>query len=141
MDFLAGESEETVRLERILGLGGEGVVLSDTITTKEHHYEKGWEEKKGREVAVKFVKYEKYNVDFVYNEDLERPEVKDEHGANGGIDRNGRWVTSRYFERLVKLRDFKAATLVDGGYSRPYIDFGVSKIFEEHFYVIGELKI
>ena len=54
-----GRSDKIVRLERILGLGGEGIVLSDIITTKEHHHKKGWEEKKGREVAVKFVKFEK----------------------------------------------------------------------------------
>ena len=48
-----------MKLERILGIGGEGIVLSDKMTTKEHHYKTGWEEKKGREVAVKFVKFEK----------------------------------------------------------------------------------
>ena len=59
MNFLDGKSDKTVRLERVLGLGGEGIVLSEKMTTREHHYEKGWEEKKGREVAVKFVKFEK----------------------------------------------------------------------------------
>ena len=85
--FLAGKSEKTVRLERFLGIGGEGIVLSDKMTTKEHHYEKGWEEKKGREVAVKFVKFE---ID--ENEEFEGPEEKDEHGRKGGIDENGKWV-------------------------------------------------
>ena len=134
MKFLDGQSDKTVRLERILGIGGEGIVLSDEMTTKEHHYKKGWEEKKGREVAVKFVKFEKNG-----NEDLEGPEEKDENGLKGGIDKNGKWASSQYFERLVQLGDFTAATR--GGYSRPYIDFGVSKINEKYFYVIGESKI
>ena len=135
MNFLDGKSEKTVRLERILGLGGEGIVIGDKITTKEHHYKKGWEEKKGREVAVKFVKFEKDE-----NEDLEGPEEKDEHGNYGGIDKNGEWVTSKYFKRLGKLGDYAAATRPYGGYSRPYLDFGVSKIHEKYFYVIGELN-
>ena len=131
-----GKSEKTVRLERILGLGGEGVVLSGKMTTKEHHYKKGWEEKKGREVAVKFVKFEKNE-----NEDFEGPDEKDERGEYGGIDENGKWVKSQYFERLYKLGDYQAARLYFGGYCRPYIDFGVSKIHEKFFYVIGELKV
>ena len=133
MNFLAGKSGKTVRLERILGLGGEGIVLSYKMTTKEHHYETGWEEKKEREVAVKFVKLKKDE-----NEDLEGPEKKDEIGYYGGIDKNGKWVKSQYFERLVKLGDYAAATHSNGGYSRPYIDFGISKIYEKYFYVIGE---
>ena len=135
MNFLDGKSEKTVRLERILGLGGEGIVIGDKITTKEHHYKKGWEEKKGREVAVKFVKFEKDE-----NEDLEEPEKKDRHGAYGGIDENGEWVRSQYFRRLDKLGDYNAATNDRGGYSRPNLDFGVSKIHKKYFYVIGELN-
>ena len=145
MNFLDGKSEKTVRLERILGIGGEGVVLSDKMTTKEFHYKTGWEKKKGRDVAVKFVKFEKYG-----NEDLEGPEEKEEGGYYGGIniggyyggiDENGEWVKSQYFKRLDKLGDYVAAKFWSGGYSRPYIDFGVSKIHEKHFYVIGELKV
>ena len=135
MIFLDGQSEKTVRLERILGLGGEGIVIGDKITTKEHHFEKGWEEKKGREVAVKFVMFEKDE-----NEDLEGPEKNKFGGPNYGIDENGQSVTSQYFKRLYKLGDYQAATHRYGGYSRPYIDFGVSKIHEKYFYVIGEFK-
>ena len=134
MIFLDGKSEKTVRLERILGIGGEGIVLSDEMTTKEHHYEKGWEEKKGREVAVKFVKFEKDE-----KEDLEGPEYKSED--YGGIDENGEGVRSQYFKKLGELGDFNAATHYMEGYSRPYIDFGVSKIHGKYFYIIGELKV
>ena len=136
MNFLDGKSEKIVRLERILGIGGEGIVLSDKMTTKEYHYKTLWEKKRGREVVVKFVKFEKDE-----NEDLEGPEEKDERRAYGGIDENGKWVTSQYFERLQKLGDFKAAVYYWGGYSRPYIDFGISKIHEKYFYVIGEFKV
>ena len=129
-----GKSEKTVKLERILGLGGEGIVLSDKMTTKEHHYKKGWEEKKGREVAVKFVKFEKDE-----NEDFKGPEEKDEHARYYGYN-NIYGVESQYFKRLDKLGDFVAATLLSGGYSRPYLDFGVSKIHEKYFCVIGELN-
>ena len=141
ISLLDGQSEKTVRLERILGLGGEGIVLSDKMTTKENHYKTGWEPpignketvKKGREVAVKFVKFRKRK-----KEDLEGPEEKDKYGYFGGIDKNEKWVKSQYFKRLEKLGDFKAATYRDGGYSRPYIDFAISKIHRNYFYVIGE---
>ena len=133
MNFLDDKSDKTVRLERILGIGGEGIVLSDEMTTKEHHYEKGLKEKRERKVAVKFVKFENDE-----NADFEAPEKKDKYGRYGGIDNNGEWVGSQYFMRLEKLGDFNAATHCCGGYSRPYIDFGVSKIFEKYFYVIGE---
>ena len=144
---LDGKSEKTVRLERILGIGGEGIVLSEKMTTKEHHYEKRrwkrwihpfWmEKKKGREVAVKFVKFEKDE-----NEDFEGPEEKDEHGFRsiGGIDKNRKLVTSQFFMRFNKLGDFIAATFRNGGYGRPYINFAISKIYANHFYVIGEFR-
>ena len=42
--FLAGKSEKTVNLERILGIGGEGIVLSHQMDTRENHYKarKNW---------------------------------------------------------------------------------------------------
>ena len=87
-------------------------------------------------LRLQFVKFEKDE-----DEDLEGPEEKDERGEYGGIDENRKWVRSNYFERLIKLGDFAAAACVFGGYSRPYIDFGVSKIHKKYFYVIGELKV
>ena len=135
MKFLAGKSEKIVRLERILGIGGEGIVLGEKMNTKEHHFETGLVEEKGRKVAVKFVKFEKRE-----NEELEGPEENDKHGWYGGIDENRKWVRSLYFERLDELGDFSVATRSSGGYSRPYIDFGISKINEKHFYVIGEFN-
>ena len=136
ISFLDGLPEKTVRLEHILGIGGEGIVLSDKMDTKEHHYEKGWDEKKEREVAVKFVKFEKDE-----NEDFEGPEYKCGMLKSSGIDKNGEFVESQYFMRLFLLGDFQSATHTLRGYSRPYIDFGVSKIHEKYFYVIGELKV
>ena len=68
-----------MRLERILGLGGEGIVLSEKMTTKEYHYETLWEKKRRREVAVKFVKFEKDD-----NEDFEEPEEKERRYNNYG---------------------------------------------------------
>ena len=146
---MSGKPEKTVGLERILGIGGEGIVLSDKMTTKEYHFRKGFtkliyffiqrfqlEEKKGREVAVKFVKFEKDE-----KEDFEEPEQKDVGGFFGGIDINGNFVDSQYFRRLVKLGDFKGVTHISCGYGRQYIDFGISKINERYFYVIGELKV
>ena len=134
--FLDVKCEITVNLQRILGIGGEGIVLSQKMDTRENHYEKGWDEKKGRDVALKFVKFEKND-----DEDFLGPEDEDEYGIEfrGGINGNGKWVESQYFERLDKLGDFRAATFYMGGYSRPYIDFGISEIHHKHYYVIGEL--
>ena len=133
--FLNEKSNKIVNFERVLGIGGEGIVLAQKMDTRENHYKKGWEEKKGRDVALKFVKFVKGD-----DEDFLGPEKEDKDGWEGGINGNGKWVKSQYFERLKKLGDFKAATRVLGGYSRPYIDFGVSKIHEKYLYVTGELN-
>ena len=133
ISFLAGKSEKTVKLQHILGIGGEGVVLAKKLTTREHHYRKGWEEWNDREVAVKFVKFGKTE-----NENFEGPEKEDKCGDYGGIDESGKWVTSQYFVRLYELGDYNVATYPRGGYSRPYIDFAISKIHNDYFFVIGE---
>ena len=59
-----------------MGVGGEGIVLSHNMDTRENHYKKGWEEKKGRDVALKFVKFEKDD-----EEDFLGPEREDEEGG------------------------------------------------------------
>ena len=53
--FLDGKSEKTVHLERILGIGREGIVLAHKMDTKENHYKIGLNEKKGKHVALKWV--------------------------------------------------------------------------------------
>ena len=132
--FLAGKSEKRVNLERVLGIGGEGIVLAYKMDTRENHHKKGWEKKKGRHVAIKFVKFEKDA-----DEDFLGPEFEDKVGWYGGINGNGKWIGSQYFERLEKLGDFAAAIDINGGYSRPYIDFGISEIHQIYYYVIGTL--
>ena len=132
LKFLDGKSEKTVTLEKILGIGGEGIVLAQKMDTRENHYKNGWDEKKGRDVALKFVEFEKND-----EEDFLGPEEEDKDGRYGGINVNEEWVESQYFERLEKLGDFMAATYYMGGYSRPYIDFGISEIHNKYYYVIG----
>ena len=134
--FLDGKSEKKVNLERILGIGGEGIVLAQKMDSREKYYKKGWEEKKGMDVALKFVEFQKND-----DEDFLGPEEEDEIGLYGGINGNGKWVRSQYFKRLEALGDFRAATWVDGGYSRPYIDFGISEIHKKYYYVIGKFII
>ena len=93
MNFLAGKLEKSVKLERLLGIGGEGVVLSAKMTTIERFidYEKGSETKEGREVAIKFVKFERDE-----NEALDGlKEEEDERGEYGGIDIYGNFVKSQ----------------------------------------------
>ena len=131
--FLDGKSEKTVNLERVLGIGGEGIVLAQKMDTKEYHYER-LEEKKGRDVAVKFVEFVKND-----DEDFLGPEYQDEYALRGGITEKGKWVLSDYFYRLKNIGDFAAATERLGGYSRPYIDFGISEIHKKYYYVIGKL--
>ena len=144
--FLNEKSEETVNLKRVLGIGGEGIVLARKMDTKENHYKArknwfrkskaGFIEKKGREVALKFVKFEKD-----YRDDFLEPESLDVYKNSGGINKNGEWVSSKYFERLMLLGDFRAATHHWGGYSRPYIDFGISEIHQKYYYIIGKIII
>ena len=136
LKFLNGKSEKTLNLEPILGIGGEGIVLSQKMDTRENHYKKGLEDKKGRDVAIKFVKFEKNDY-----EDFIGPEEEDQTGWHGGINESGKWVVSQYFKRLYELGDFKAATFYEGGYSRPYIDFGISQIHQKYYYVIGKFII
>ena len=144
--FLDGKSEKTVNLEQILGIGGEGVVLGQKMNTKENHNKarENWLlepkaeliEKRRRDVALKFVKLEKND-----DEDFLGPEEEVYIGFDGGINGNGKYVESQYFKRLKELGDFKAATNEDGGYSRPYIDFGISEIYKKYYYVMGKLSI
>ena len=104
------------------------------MDTKEYHYKKGWDEKKGRDVVLKFVKFEKYDDD-----NFLEPEKEDEYENFGGINGKGKSVRSQYFERLDQLGD-KRATCQLGSYTRPYIDFGISEIYQRCYYVIGKLK-
>ena len=139
-----------MQLDRILGIGGEGLVIGEKIDTSEYHYCSDWTARNwanrtvckksghwkkmitGRNVAIKFVKFEKDE-----NENFEEPE-KELEILDGGINDNGKLVASPYFERLKKhLGDYKAATFSNGGYSRPYINFGISEIFGKYYYVIG----
>ena len=49
-------------------------------------------------------------------------------------------LISHYFLTLGRLGDFQAATYRLGGYISPYIDFAISKIHTNYFYVIGEFR-
>ena len=89
--FLEGKSEKTVNLEEILGIGGEGIVLAQKMDTRENHYKNGWVEKKGRDVALKFVEFEKND-----KEEFRGPENEDQGGRYGGINVNEEWVESQY---------------------------------------------
>ena len=131
--FLDEKCEKTVNLECILGIGGEGIVLAHKIDTRENHFRRGWDEKKGRDVALKFVEFKKND-----KEDFMGPEKEDEGAWGVGINENGKRVDSQYFRRLRELGDYIAATSIYGGYSRPYIDFGISEIHKKYYYVIGK---
>ena len=56
---------------------------------------------------------------------------------SGGISPSGDFVKSDYFSRLSKLGDFKVATDSDGGYPYPYLDFGITEIYQKFYFVIG----
>ena len=135
LNFLQGKNEKIMKLDRILGIGGEGVVLKDEIWTREYDYKTKLGKKQKKEVAVKFVKFDKKNED-----DFDSPEVADEDGWWGGIKEDGSFVTSKYFEEMYKLGDFVAATDRLGGYVAPYVDFGLSQIYGNNYFIIGNLK-
>ena len=119
------KSFETIELE-----GNEELSFSKFL---DGHYKNGRETRRGRDVALKFVNFEKNG-----DEDFLGPENEDEdEGVLGGINENGKWVESQYFKRLIQLGDFNSATCTTGGYSRPYIDFGISEIHNKYYYVIG----
>ena len=56
---------------------------------------------------------------------------------SGGISSSGDFVRSDYFSRLEKLGDFKVATDRLGGYHYPYLDFGITEIYQKFYFVIG----
>ena len=58
-------------------------------------------------------------------------------GISGGISTSGDFVKSKYFSRLEKLGDFKVATNHGGGYSYPYLDFGITENYQKFYFVIG----
>ena len=133
--FLNGQNEKIVKLDRILGIGGEGLVLKDEILSRENHYRPKIENNEKKEVALKFVKFEKMDWD-----DFDAPEEKDEIGDNEGIKENGSSVKTKYFEKMRKeIGDFAAATSPFGGYVTPYADFAISEIHKKHFFIIGKL--
>ena len=129
--FLNGNVSRIVELGKVLGIGGEGIVIRDMREIEDykgkHEYQYnflGKEEYKNkeyklqqrsrREVAIKFVKFEK------------------EDGEDLGTEKG-------YQERLCKLGDYKLVTqCLMGGYPRPYLDFGISDISGSLYYVIGE---
>ena len=101
-------------MDRILGIGGEGLVLKDEILTEED------QKKVKKEVAVKFVKFEKNDFD-----DFDGPEEQD-----------------KYFEKIMEnLGDFAAARSPFGGYVAPYADFAISEIHKRFFFIIGKLLL
>ena len=64
---------------------------------------------------------------------------------SGGISTSGESVKSDYFSRLKKLGDFASATKVSeftdsDAYHYPYLDFGISKIYGNYYYVIGMIS-
>ena len=113
---------KTVGMEKVLGIGGEGVVIRDMREIEEYkaknqeEYKRvlyKLERKSQREVAIKFVKFNR------------------EYGEDLGTERG-------YFGRLLDLGDYKVATNYKGGYTRPYLDFGISEIFGNFYYAIGK---
>ena len=54
-----------------------------------------------------------------------------------GISTSGDFVESDYFSRLFKLGDFRVATDFRGGYPYPYLDFGITEIYQKLYFVIG----
>ena len=120
-----------MKLDRILGIGGQGLVLKDEVDIKK--YKRGILQEEKKQVAVKYVEFVKKNENF---NDLE--ETKEEADW-GGISENSRFVKSPYFKKLRHdLGDFKAATNKNGGYVTPFIDFGISEIYKKHYFVIGQ---
>ena len=56
---------------------------------------------------------------------------------SGGISSSGKFLKSDYFSRLQKLGDFDSAAKIISAYHYPYLDFGISQIFGNYYYVIG----
>lgn len=135
LKFLAGKSEQRIKLNRILGIGGEGMVLKDEILTSESHYKWNNEKKEEKEMAVKFVEFEKIDED-----DFDAAEIEDEKGEYGGIKEDGSFVRSSYFKKLRELGDFVAATGLFGGYVTPYADFAISEIYGKFYFIVGKLE-
>ena len=130
--FLNGQKEKIIELDRLLGIGGEGLVLRNEIWTREFDYKTQLGRKEKKEVAMKFVKFEKKD-----EEEFDAPEVIDEMGVYGGIKEDGLFVYSKYFTKMeVDLGDFIAAAWVTGGYVGPYVDFGLSKVYGNYYFII-----
>ena len=132
--FLDGQNEKNVKLDRILGIGGEGLVLKDEISTREKPYQTQIKVKETKEMAVKFVKFEKKDWD-----DFDAQEELDEFRDNDDNKKDG--VESKYFEKMMEnLGDFAAARSPFGGYNTPYADFAISEIHKRFFFIVGKLK-
>ena len=138
--FLDRKNEKLIKLDRILGIGGEGIVLRDEIWTREFHYETQLGKKEKKKVAVKFVEFEKKDGDD-FDAPEEAQEADEKYGEGGGMNDDGYWVKSKYFQKMWEnLGDFVAATDPAGGYVTPYLDFAISEIHKKFFFIIGKLN-
>ena len=100
--FLGRSEAKNVNLERLLGVGGEGIVV----------------ENPGQQ-AMKFVKIRKAGLF----------EDGDFHDAE------------KSKEKMKELGDFVAANMNtngSNGYTKAYVDFGISKIHRYFYFVIGD---
>ena len=135
MNFLGDNCYRIVKLDRILGIGGEGLVLKDKVDMTHKEYDTEILEEK-KEVAVKYIEFKKKK-----NENFNALEELNEEGDWGGISEKGSPVKSPYFYKLRhNLGAFKVATNKKGGYVTPFLDFGISEIHKKHYFVIGELR-
>ena len=75
--------------------------------TRRNHYKRFLEQKKWRDVALKFVKFEKND-----DEAFLGPEKEDEDYDETNAKLNGTWVSSQYFERFPQLGDFEESKRV-----------------------------
>ena len=50
-----------------------------------------------------------------------------------------KFVASDHFDRLFKLDDFVEATNTGDGYPYTYLDFGISEIHQNLYFVIGKI--
>ena len=73
-------------------------------------------------------------------------DCSDDEVVSGGISSSGKFLKSDYFSRLTKLGDFASAKKILTGsselvaYHYPYLDFGISQIFGNYYYVIGMIS-
>ena len=124
-----GKTEVSVKIEDILGIGGQATVIDGK--------EIKLEGKNGKDNIKACFKFEEYGKE-------EREEAEREEGILDGVRVNGQWMETGgvygkgWMRHFWKSREFECGSAVEHPNVIKMLDFGITKtIFGDYFFCLG----